>query len=82
MWTICNANLFVYCLCNFKKRERKKNPAWNCYKTSKILTDGLSERPGKKTASIGKITEEKMSGKYPQLINMKKEKEERSRKII
>lgn len=30
----------------------------------------------KKNANIGKITEKKMSGKYPQLINTKKEKEE------
>lgn len=35
----------------------------------------------KKKASIGKITEKKMSGKYPWLINTKEGKEKRGRKI-
>lgn len=43
------------------------------------MTDGLSKLPGK-NASTRKITEEKKSGKYPQLINTKKEKKERGGK--
>lgn len=53
--------IYLCIICAILQTERGRKTAWNCCGTSKILTDGLSEQPGKKKkkASIGKITEKK-----------------------
>lgn len=43
--------IYLCIICAILQTERGRKTAWNCCGTSKILTDGLSEQPGKKKKS-------------------------------